>query len=277
MASAPGLPPLPHFYVHTEQSCLGLLWKAWLKRFETFCVASDIKNTTRKRALLLYLAEPNLMDIFETLAETGDDSDYKTADEKLTEHFAPHKNTEFQRYCFRQSRQAESETMDEFHTRSRKLAENCDFHDVDAEIKSQIISNGKSKKIINKALRDPSYTLKQMLEDGHKSEAAGLQTQVTTQKMQATSLETYNLNRVQTKAKHKYAVRQDHSGKKESTCRRCVYNWPHLKSPCPAQGKQCGKCGKFNHFQKCCKSKPKLKARESRKIQYVKEMHTPKP
>ena len=84
------------------------------------------------------------------------------------------------------------------------------------------------------------------------------------------------MNRVQTKAKRKYAVRQDQSGKKENICRRCGYNWPHVKSPCPAQGKQCGKCRKFNHFQKCCKSKPKQKARESRKTQYVKEMHTPK-
>ena len=82
----------------------------WLKRFETFCVASDIKNTTQKRSLLLYMAGPKVMDIFETLAETGEDSDYKTTHGKLTEHFSPHKNTEFQRYCFRQSQQAESET-----------------------------------------------------------------------------------------------------------------------------------------------------------------------
>ena len=91
---------------------------------------------------------------------------------------------------------------------------------MDAEIKSQIISNGKSKKIINKALRDPSYTMKQMLEDGRKSEAAGLQIQIITQKMQATSLETCNVNRVQAKAERKHAVRQDQSGKKENTCRR---------------------------------------------------------
>ena len=101
MASALGLAPLLHFDVHIEQSSLGPRWKTWLKRFETFCGASDIKNTTRKRALLLYMAGPNVMDIFETLVETGEDSDYKTAYEKLTEHFSPHKNTEFQRYCFR--------------------------------------------------------------------------------------------------------------------------------------------------------------------------------
>ena len=31
-----------------------------------------------------------------------------------------------------------------------------------------------------------------------------------------------------------------------------------------------------DNFQKCCESKPKQKARESSKTQYVKEMHTPK-
>ena len=67
--------------------------------------------------------------------------------------------------------------------------------------------NGKSKKIINKALRDPSYALKQMSEDGRKSEAAGLQTLIITQKMQATLLETNNVNRVQSKARCKYAVK----------------------------------------------------------------------
>ena len=60
-----------------------------------------------------------------------------------------------------------------------------------------------------------------MLEDGWKSETAGLQTHVITQKMQATSLQTYNVNRVQMKARCKYAVRQDPSGKKENTCPRC--------------------------------------------------------
>ena len=93
MASALDLAPFPHFDVHTEQSNLGPRWKAWLKRFETFCVASDFKNTTRKRALLLYMAGPNVMDIFETLAETGEDSGYKTAHEKLNEYISLHIRT----------------------------------------------------------------------------------------------------------------------------------------------------------------------------------------
>ena len=65
---------------------------------------------------------PNVMDIFETLAETGEDSDCKAAHDKLTEHFSPNKNTEFQRYCFRLSGEAESKTMDEFLPRLQKFS-----------------------------------------------------------------------------------------------------------------------------------------------------------
>ena len=38
------------------------------------------------------------------------------------------------------------------------------------------------------------------------------------------------------------------------SCRQCGYSWPHKKS-CPAQGKQCAKCGKNNHFAQVCRSR----------------------
>ena len=36
--------------------------------------------------------------------------------------------------------------------------------------------------------------------------------------------------------------------------RQCGYSWPHKKS-CPAQVKQCAKCGKNNHFAQVCRSR----------------------
>eukprot|EP00794_Sanderia_malayensis_P020813 gene20813-22856_t len=37
-------------------------------------------------------------------------------------------------------------------------------------------------------------------------------------------------------------------------CGHCGGTWPHNKSPCPAQGQTCHKCGKNNHFAKVCRS-----------------------
>eukprot|EP00794_Sanderia_malayensis_P016252 gene16252-17893_t len=78
---------------------------------------------------------------------------------------------------FRQCTQASQESLAEYHVRLRTLAEKCDFGDrVDFEIKLQIVTNGTSTHLRKKALRDPDFTLKQMLEEGQRVEASTQQT-----------------------------------------------------------------------------------------------------
>lgn len=89
----------------------------------------DIKDPTRQRALLLYFAGPKVETIFETLTDTGEDKDFDTAVAKLTEHFSPKKNIMYETHVFRQARQRDNETLDQFHTRLHHLAKSCDFTD----------------------------------------------------------------------------------------------------------------------------------------------------
>ena len=65
----------------------------------------DIDDPTRKRALLLHYIGPSAFDVFETLSDTGNEKDYKTAMERLAEHFTPQRNVEYEIYLFRQARQ----------------------------------------------------------------------------------------------------------------------------------------------------------------------------
>ena len=60
--------------------------------------------------------------IFETLIDTGEDDDYKTALEILDEHFAPKRNVNYEIFQFHQAKQNIGETTDQFATRLRKLA-----------------------------------------------------------------------------------------------------------------------------------------------------------
>ena len=64
-------------------------------------------QTSRKKRgkapFLLYYAEEEVCDIFETLPESGDD--FETAKEKLPEYFDPKKNVEYDIYNFRQAKQ----------------------------------------------------------------------------------------------------------------------------------------------------------------------------
>ena len=45
------LSPVPPFDIYDEFANVSVRWKLWLERFETFLVASDIKDDTRKRAI----------------------------------------------------------------------------------------------------------------------------------------------------------------------------------------------------------------------------------
>ena len=70
------LPPFPSFSVHEDNASVGPRWKKWLKRFEMYLAARDVKDATRKRALLLYSARE---EVSETLPDQGEEKDYAKA------------------------------------------------------------------------------------------------------------------------------------------------------------------------------------------------------
>ena len=86
-------------------------WTQWIQRFNTYLVASNVKDTARKRALLLYQAGPEVHEIFKTLPDTGDEKNYEAAVNALTAYFEPEKNRIYQTYMFRQATQQDNETM----------------------------------------------------------------------------------------------------------------------------------------------------------------------
>ena len=86
-----------------------------------FLLASGITDEKRKRALLRYQAGQRVREIFRQIPETGPESDYKIAKDKLTEYFEPQKNRQYEVYRFRQAVQEPNETLDQFHTRLRNV------------------------------------------------------------------------------------------------------------------------------------------------------------
>ena len=83
------------------------------------------------------------------------------------------KRTDCSRFIpFGKAVQGSDETLDQFHTRLRTLAESCEFHDLEFEIQVQIVIGGRSIRLRKQALRDPKYTLKDMLLQGRRAETS---------------------------------------------------------------------------------------------------------
>ena len=170
------LQPVPPFAVDAEIGLsIASRWKLWLRDFETFLLASGITDKKRQRALLLYQAGPQVREIFAQLSDVGGESDFALAKEKLTQYFEPQKNRRYEVYRFREQKQGEQESLDNFHTRLRNMAKVCEFHDENFEIEEQILIGGRSSRIRKRALRDPEYSLKDMLIDGRRDETSNYQ------------------------------------------------------------------------------------------------------
>ena len=216
---------------------LAACWKTWLTDFDMFLAASSITDNTRKCALLLYQAGARVREIFAQLHDTGNADAFDTAKQKLTAYFEPQKNRRYDVYIFRKAFQGPNETLDQYHTRLKTLADPCEFADLDFELEERIIIGGSSSCLRKQALRDPKYDLKAMLLDGRRDEMS---------KFQSKEIEGKPGSREETN-QVTVAPRK---------CRNCGGSHSH-NSPCPAQGLECHYCGKSNHFAKVYRGKSK--------------------
>ena len=180
-----------------------------------------VSLVTQERDHYYYVGGHRVCQIFSNLTKTGEDNDFDTAMTKLTEYFTPLKNTRYEIYKFRQLKQEDSESVDTFHMRLREASCNCEFTNVDSEIEQQIITDGKFTQIRKSALKNPNYTLKDMLVDGRGKEFSSYQAKDIESKLKEESLDRF-IQKPSTEIKRK--------------CFYCGCEFPH-KAICPAKGK----------------------------------------
>ena len=111
-------------------------------------LAIEITDEKRQKALLLHYGGEELMILCESLlAET--DETYKLAKVKLDTYFEPKINKTFETYVYRSMKQ-EEERGDQFYTRLKSSVIRCEFHNVDREIRDQIVMNCSSSTLRKK-------------------------------------------------------------------------------------------------------------------------------
>jgi len=240
------LPPFPSFSVHEDNASVGPRWKKWLKRFEMYLAAHDVKDATRKRALLLYSAGEEVSDIFETLPDQGEEKDYAKAVTALNAYFQPKVNKTYEIYMFRNASQNSGESLDSYCTRLRRLAQTCEFTNEDEEIKSHIVVSCLSSRLRRRALRE-DMDLKALLDYGRGLEMSDKQAKGIEEQEKLA------------KVAEVQAVREGKPKSENKKCYRCGENYPHKGRPCPALNETCKHCRKKGHFTKVCRSRLNFK------------------
>ncbi|XP_014677655.1 PREDICTED: uncharacterized protein K02A2.6-like [Priapulus caudatus] len=140
-------------------------WEKWRQRFMLYLAATGVTKPAQKRALLLHCAGPTCIDIFETLPNTGTDSDFQPALEALNTYFEGKKNVTFERHVFRAAAQGEGEAMCAYVSRLRKFSKTCEYGALqDDMIRDQVIDKCTSNKFRRRFLREQNLTLDKLCE-----------------------------------------------------------------------------------------------------------------
>ena len=250
MAVNIGYTQFPEFDVRKDPENVYPRFVKYAKRFkDNHLKAYNITDKAQQRSLFLDSIGESTLDIFEQLGDTGTDLD--GAINALLNKFKESQNRLFNIHKFRCVKQGKDETWDSFISRLAAEGEHCDFPTgwLDTEILMAMIENGKSKRVRRKLLQD-QLTLVEALKYARGLESAD---------QHVTKLESQAPNDVIVKQEVD-KITADRS--REKSCFNCGKHWPHQGGPrkCPAFGKQCTRCGRRNHFAKCCKSKQEIKA-----------------
>ncbi|KAK9751611.1 hypothetical protein QE152_g4804 [Popillia japonica] len=134
-----------------------------------------------------------------------------------------------------------------FITDLKKLSQNCNFGELrESLIRDRIVCGILDKKVRDRLLREAKLDLTQCVNILCKAaELAEAQSKQLSEETNASNLNGKQQNKTKT-------PKLEADTNKQSKCRKCgLFHWKN----CPAYGKICRNCRKYNHFEKMCRYK----------------------
>ena len=242
-----GLPCMSPFDGIGEPATLAQRRDKWKAEFELYVAASGVEDKLQKRALLLHLAGPGVREIFKTYPDEvkGDAKDFDKAMTCLSNHFEVKKNVSLARQKLLASKPNPGETMNNFVTRLKRLAEHCNYgEEEDNQVRDIVIFHVTNKELKSKFYREENLSLSKLLEivsTYHNKDAMILVSEYTVNR-------TWEDRGESDKGMSRKQPWQD-------KCWGCAKPG-HMAKDCEVSRKHtCGKCGNRGHMEVCCRTK----------------------
>lgn len=210
-------------------------WKLWKQQYEYFEVATglDKKPENIQFATFMSAVGYSAIQIYNSLPASANIT-LKQVKEKFDLYFSPKLNITFERYKFHKILQNDGETIDEYVTRLRLQAQNCEFEQLkDSILRDQLILGIKNDSVRTKLLSE-DITLEKAIKI-----------------CQATELAQKQTAEIHSEHEKNVCLVQKTDNKKTFDCRNCGKN--HAVRSCPAFLHVCKICKKKNHFERMCK------------------------
>ena len=225
-------------------------WKYFKSSWQNYFVALELKkkDPAVQIATLKAVMGKECFQIYEHLPLSDEEhKDLDTILSALTEHFEPKTNVIYERYIFNSCKQENTENIESYLARLRKLAATCEYGALlDEMLRDRIVIGISDNQIRARLLRESKLTLQKALEICRSSEQANLHLQ----QMDPAESAHY------IKGKGKPQSSKQSKQKSEDIIRSCLFcGKSHTRGRCPAYGTTCSICNKKNHLPERCRAK----------------------
>ncbi|UYV62676.1 hypothetical protein LAZ67_2001524, partial [Cordylochernes scorpioides] len=217
---------------------------SYLERFESYCIANDIVKIVKKKATFFSLCGRETYNIIRTLTSPKNplETEWEEIVAGIKKYFDPTPNIIVQRFKFAKRLQMPNETISEFITALKKIAEKCEFPDVEDRLRDALVCGILSEEIQSMLLMNSMLTFKVAQEMALAHEAAVRN--VAEIKDGKPQEEINVMGR---------AVKVRRRNEKIFKCFRCGYT-NHREEQCFFKEKRCFKCQKLGHISRVCKN-----------------------
>jgi len=240
--------PVPE-KLNLKSGCKKKNWQLFHQAWQNYEVATklSIKPNAQRLATLLTVIGQDALEVYNTFdfTEANNVRDIETVLSKFKAYCSPETNVTYERFVFLSRKQKSTESIDEFITDLKNLSSNCEFGAIsESLIKDVMILGLHDDRLKEVLLREVNLTLHKAINIAHATENAKLQSSVLKR-------EENNLFKVRS------TNRTGHSSSESvvNKCKFCGTSHKFNRNNCPAFGKTCSKCKKFNHFAKQCFTK----------------------
>ena len=214
-------------------------WSVYTERLEHYFTANDVKDASKRRAILLSVCGARTYSLIRSLVAPDKVTDFNIEQlvEKVKAHQSPRPSVIAQRFKFNSRARQGGESIASFVAELRKLAEHCEFGDMlEDMLRDRLVSGIEDIQIQHHLLSESKLTLKRALEIASAMELAAKDAKV----IRGTTNEP-QVNKVTGSQLRPYATAYKQGGSKKAACYRCGNSHPF--ADCRYKNAVCRECG----------------------------------